>query len=241
MMAVLDHSNLIQLFQVIETFHYFCMIMGHAGGGQLRDFIPSGGIQEDKAHRLFRQIVRAMQFCHKEGIAHLDLKLENIMVDDSGNVKLIDFGLSTRFTAGEKLKEIWGTCLYFSPELTQEEEYESPPTDIWSLGIILHFMLTGRCPFRAASREQLKKLITQGAYDILPHVFEGAQRLINEILMVGPTIEQVMGHPWLSQGEVAASPSPSSDTLPKLPDPTIMKTIINMGHHPYNTWVSVTS
>ncbi|VTJ82989.1 Hypothetical predicted protein, partial [Marmota monax] len=88
------------------------------------------------------------------------------MVDESSNVKLIDFGLSTRFTAEEKLKGIWSTCLYFVPELTQGEEYEGPPADIWSLGIILYFILTGRCPFREASRKQVKNLITQGTYDI---------------------------------------------------------------------------
>ncbi|VTJ80158.1 Hypothetical predicted protein, partial [Marmota monax] len=125
-----------------------------------------------------------MQFCHKPGIMHLDLKLENIMVDDSSNDELIDFGLSTRFTAEEKLKRIWGTFLSFAPEFTQGEEYEGPPADVWSLGLILYFILTGRCPFRAASREQLKKLITQGTYDIPPHVSEGTQNLINESLIV---------------------------------------------------------
>nr|XP_040137825.1 putative sperm motility kinase W [Ictidomys tridecemlineatus] len=186
MRTSLDHPNEIQLFQVIETSDYFYMIMGLAGGGWLWDFIPSDGIQDDEAHKLFRQLMHAMQYCHKQGIMHLDLKPQNIMVDDSGNVELIDFGLSTRFTAGEKLKRIWGTCLSFAPELTQGEEYEGPPADVWSLGIVLYFMLTGRCPFRAASREQLKKLITQGTYDIPQHVSEGAQRLVNEILMVDP-------------------------------------------------------
>ncbi|VTJ70757.1 Hypothetical predicted protein [Marmota monax] len=245
MMTALDHPNEIQLFQVIETFDYFYMIMEHAGGGWLWDFNPSDGIQEDEAHKLFRQLMHAMQYCHKQGIMHLDLKPQNIMVDDSGNVELIDFGLSTRFTAGEKLKRIWGTCLSFAPEFTQGEEYEGPPADIRSLGLILHFMLTGRCPFRAASREQLKKLITQGTYDIPSHVSEGTQNLINEILMVDhlqrPTIEQVMGHPWLSQGKGAALPSPFPEALPKPPYPSFVKVMINMGHHPYNTWVSLAS
>ncbi|VTJ79930.1 Hypothetical predicted protein, partial [Marmota monax] len=95
------------LFQVIETTDYIYLIMEHADWGQLWNLIPEpDGMQEDAAHRLFRHILSAVQYCHKQGIVHLDLKTENIMVDASCNVKPSDFGLSTRFTAGEKLKKI---------------------------------------------------------------------------------------------------------------------------------------
>ncbi|MBZ3872628.1 Ankyrin repeat domain-containing protein 22 [Sciurus carolinensis] len=106
-------------------------------------------------------------------------------------------------------------------------------------------MIKDKMPFMASSRKQLKELIRKGMFNIPPYVLEGAQNLINEILMVDPTqrptIEQVMGHSWLSQGEEAALLSPSSEALPKLPDPTIIKIIIDLGYHTYNTWMSMAS
>ncbi|VTJ66303.1 Hypothetical predicted protein [Marmota monax] len=243
LMAGLDHPNVIQLFQVIETINYVYVVMEYAGRGNLRKLIAEpGGMPEEEARRLFRQTARAVQYCHIKGIVHLDLKPENMALDDSGNVKLIDFGLSDRFTAGQKLNRFWGTLLYFAPEIVLGEAYEGPPADVWSLGVILYFMLTGRRPFMASTAQQVKKLILEGTYDTPLNVSEGAQSLIREILTVDPTqrptLEQVTRHPWLSQGE-AASPSPSVQALPELPDPSIIATMVNMGYDPFNTWMSL--
>ncbi|KAF7476931.1 Hypothetical predicted protein [Marmota monax] len=126
-MEGLDHSNVIQLFHVMETNNYIYLIMEHAGGGQLWDFIQEpDGMQEEEACRLFRQIMQAMQSCHQKGIMHLGLKLENMMMDASGNMKLIDFGLSTRFTAGKKLRKFFGTLLYVAPEIAHGQENKGP-------------------------------------------------------------------------------------------------------------------
>ncbi|XP_077875649.1 sperm motility kinase-like [Ictidomys tridecemlineatus] len=242
MMAELDHPNVIHLFQVMETKKYLYLIMEHAGGGELWDFIPTTGMDEEEARRMFRQIGQAVQYCHQKGIVHLDLKPENVVVDEERNVKLIDFGLSTRVTAGKKLNKFFGTLLYVPPEIICHQEYEGPPADIWSLGVVLYSMLTGIWPFEASTDSKLKKLIRLGRYIIPSHVSKEAKSLIREILKVDPkqrpTIDQVMGHPWLTQGE-EAPPSSPGEVLPKLPDLTILKTMINMGYDHYNTWVSV--
>ncbi|XP_077879806.1 MAP/microtubule affinity-regulating kinase 3-like isoform X2 [Ictidomys tridecemlineatus] len=159
------------VIKVMETNEYIYLIMEHTGGGQLMGLIlQNDGMQDEEAHRLFRQIVHAMQYFHQKGIVHLDLKPENMGVDTGSNITFIDFDLSTRFTAGKKLKRFFGTVLHVAPEIIQEKEYKGPQADIWSLGLLLYAMLTGKCSFEASNNREVKKLIKQGTYDILPRL-----------------------------------------------------------------------
>ncbi|KAF7465798.1 Hypothetical predicted protein [Marmota monax] len=114
-------------------------------------------MQEEEAHRLFRQIMWSVQSCHQKDIVHLDLKPEKVVVDVSSNVKLIRFG----------------TLLYGAPEIIRGKEYECPLADVWSLGMVLYSVLTGRGPFVASTSRLLKKLIEQGTYNI-PSCLQGS-------------------------------------------------------------------
>uniref|UniRef100_A0A8D2BAA7 non-specific serine/threonine protein kinase n=1 Tax=Sciurus vulgaris TaxID=55149 RepID=A0A8D2BAA7_SCIVU len=240
-LMTLSHPHVIQLFQVIETVQNVYIVMEYAGGGELSHHIQAGGMQEEEARRLFRQIARAVGYCHKNGVVHRDLKVENIMLDARGNIKLIDFGLSTKFISGLKLNRFWGTLTYLAPEIALQQEYEGPPVDVWSLGVILYFMLTGKCPFMGITAKHLLKLIVRGRYQIPHHVPMHAQNLICKILTVNPkqrpSVEQILQHPWLSQRE--HSPHHYQEPLPKQPDPAIMTILFDMGCDLYNTWVSL--
>ncbi|MBZ3875091.1 Sperm motility kinase 2B [Sciurus carolinensis] len=243
-MMSLEHPNVIQLFQVIETHEHIYMAMEYAGGGELLKHIPTGGMQEEEARRIFRQIAGAVGYCHKNGIVHQDLNAQNIMLDAQGNSKLIDFGLSMRVTAGQKLRRSWGTLAYLAPEIILHREYEGPPADVWSLGVILFYMLTGKCPFRDIFHWELARRIVEGRYHIPDSVPPLARRLIRRMLsanpMKRPTAEQILQHPWLREGE-EASPHQSSEPLPKRPDPAIMAALLDLGYNPYKTWMSLTS
>ncbi|MBZ3883215.1 Sperm motility kinase 2B [Sciurus carolinensis] len=239
----LEHPNMIQLFQVIETTRNMYLVMEYAEGGQLRLRIPrEGGLPEEKVRRAFREMVQVVHYCHQKGVAHLDLKPENFVVDARGHIKLIDFGLSTSITPGQQLTGFRGTLLYLAPEIIQRKGFEGPPADVWSLGVTLYFMLTGRRPFIASTSKGLQNLVLQASYHIPPHVSRGARSLIQQLLTVDPThrptLEQVVAHPWLSQGQ-DSSPSRPSQPLPKRPDPVIMTMMFDMGFDPYNTWLSL--
>uniref|UniRef100_A0A8D2AP09 non-specific serine/threonine protein kinase n=1 Tax=Sciurus vulgaris TaxID=55149 RepID=A0A8D2AP09_SCIVU len=212
-MMSLEHPNVIQLFQVIETHEHIYMAMEHAGGGELLKHILTRGMQEEEAWRIFRQIAGAVGYCHKNGIVHQDLNAQNIMLDAQGNSKLIDFGLSMRVTAGQKLLRSWGTLAYLASEIILHREYEGPPVDVWSLGVILFYMLTGKCPFRDIFRWELARWIVEGKYHIPDSVPPLVRRLICRMLsanpMKRPTAEARSLHPIS-----IVSHSPNAQTLP---------------------------
>uniref|UniRef100_A0A8D2HSQ7 non-specific serine/threonine protein kinase n=1 Tax=Urocitellus parryii TaxID=9999 RepID=A0A8D2HSQ7_UROPR len=210
-MRSLDHPNIIRLFQIIETQRNIYIIMEYADGGKLLHHIPPGGMQEEKARRFFKQVVSAVDYCHDKGIVHRDLKPENVVVDARGNIKLIDFGLSTWFTSGPNRRHVWGTLSHLAPEVVLRQAHEGPHVDIWSLGVMLYFLLTGTRPFVGRTTEDLLSQIVLGTFNIPDRVPVEARQLIHQILTLNPrkrpTCKQILQHPWLTQGEVFQGPS----------------------------------
>ncbi|XP_027784514.2 sperm motility kinase 2B-like [Marmota flaviventris] len=240
-LKTLNHPNVIQLFQVIETHKQIYIVMEYGVGGSLFDLVPPGGMQEEEARRLFRQIVCAVCYCHKMHILHGDLKPKNVVLDARGNIRIIDFGFSIMFKPGQKLTQFWGTLDYLAPECVLKEVHEGPPADSWSLGVILYFMLTGQRPFTAASMKKMLRKILHPKLKFPWHVSAKAKRLIKKILTVDPRVrlsaEEILVDPWLNQGEEKL---PFHDVpLPNLSDPTVLTMLFDMGYDPYSTWLSL--
>ena len=104
---------------------------------------------EESAKKYFKQVVEGIAYCHSKNICHRDVKLENILVDDKGKVKLIDFGFSAKCNENSKLTTVCGTPPYMSPELAARMPYNGMSADIWALGVSLYLMLVGKFPFKA--------------------------------------------------------------------------------------------
>jgi serine/threonine protein kinase len=157
-------------------------------------------------------ICAGVEYIHSIGIAHRDIKLENIMitVDSQGypKPKLIDFGLSTILLNGQTSKDRFGTLVYSSPEILLGLEHNLA-TDIWSLGILLHMLLVGIFPFLTFDKNLTKKNIVYGKMNfnypgwlkVTNNAKDLVLRMLDKIQETRITIEQIKRHPWFTHGQ----------------------------------------
>lgn len=203
-MSSLCHPHIITIYEVFENKDKIVIVMEYASRGDLYDYIcDKKNISEREARHFFRQIVSAVHYCHQNGIVHRDLKLENILLDDNGNVKIADFGLSNLYHGDEYLQTFCGSPLYASPEIVNGRPYRGPEVDTWSLGVLLYTMVHGTMPFDGNNHKALVQQISTGNYR-KPSNPSDACGLIRWMLMVNPerraTIEEIAGHWWLNWG-----------------------------------------
>ncbi|XP_068108716.1 NUAK family SNF1-like kinase 1 [Hyperolius riggenbachi] len=202
--ALLKHEHIIQVFEVFESSEKIIIVMEYASNGELYDFINNKHqIPESEARRFFRQIVSAVHYCHKNGIVHRDIKLENILLDENLNVKLADFGLSNLYNKNQVLETYCGSPLYASPEIVKGLPYHGPEVDCWALGVLLYALIYGSMPFDNSNYKTLAEQIGSGRYRQPPHL-SGACGLIDWMLTVNParraTIEDIANHWWVNWG-----------------------------------------
>ncbi|XP_017271528.1 NUAK family SNF1-like kinase 2 [Kryptolebias marmoratus] len=203
-MSSLCHPHIITIYEVFESKDKIVIVMEYASRGDLYDYIcDRKSLSEREARHFFRQIVSAVHYCHQNGIVHRDLKLENILLDANGNVKIADFGLSNLYHHDEYLQTFCGSPLYASPEIVNGRPYRGPEVDTWSLGVLLYTLVHGTMPFDGLNHKMLVQQISTGSYR-RPSKPSDACGLIRWMLMVNPerraTVEEVAGHWWLNWG-----------------------------------------
>jgi calcium-dependent protein kinase len=202
----MDHPHVAQLHEVYECGDTLELAMECLEGGELFDRVKKmGRLNEEESANVTRQLLLAINYMHSQGIAHRDLKLENIMFvsDDSKHLKLIDFGFSKlRRSHDQKMKTDCGTLSYLAPEVL-EREYTNQ-CDIWSIGVIVYILLSGTMPFYGSDEEQIKK-IKHGSYamkaDRWKRISHEAHAFVQALMKTDPkerlTAQQALRHPWL--------------------------------------------
>ncbi|XP_060747085.1 serine/threonine-protein kinase MARK2 isoform X7 [Tachysurus vachellii] len=230
-MKLLNHPNIVKLFEVIETEKTLYLVMEYASGGEVFDYLVAHGrMKEKEARAKFRQIVSAVQYCHQKCIVHRDLKAENLLLDADMNIKIADFGFSNEFTLGNKLDTFCGSPPYAAPELFQGKKYDGPEVDVWSLGVILYTLVSGSLPFDGQNLKELRERVLRGKYRIPFYMSTDCENLLKKFLILNPTkrgsLEQIMKDRWMNVGHEEEELMPYVEPQPDYKDPK------RTGQHP---------
>lgn len=156
----------------------------------MRSFLQQkrdGRLEEHEIKPIFKQIVKAISYCHQHNIAHRDIKLENILIINKKQVKLIDFGFSINLKHKGRLNLFCGTPSYMPPEIVSKVSYYGKPADIWALGILLYKMLAGYFPFKGRNDRDLFRKIKQGNFSFPKNISDDLKELLRSLLKVAPS------------------------------------------------------
>ncbi|XP_041642348.1 serine/threonine-protein kinase MARK1-like [Cheilinus undulatus] len=204
-MKILNHPNIVKLFEVIERQKTECLFTFLCVSGEVFDYLVAHGrMKEKEARAKFRQIVSAVEYCHQKRIVHRDLKAENLLLDADMNIKIADFGFSNEFTPGSKLDTFCGSPPYAAPELFQGKKYDGPEVDVWSLGVILYTLVSGSLPFDGQNLKELRERVLRGKYRIPFYMSTDCENLLKKLLVLNPgkrgSLQQVMKDRWMNVG-----------------------------------------
>lgn len=230
------HPGIAQLKDVLMDADNIYVIIELCDGGDLNEAVQSTyGLDEDVAKQYFFEIMGAISYIHRLGIAHRDIKLENILVTSDGCAKLTDFGLCKQQTEGDLLLTTCGTLVYAAPEIIKAEPYDGMKADIWSAGILLYSMICNHFPWSIDPSTPPERIQNATAEQIVSGniVYPDTMsfellNLLQNMLTVDPeerpTADEVLEHPWLE------SAADDVDGLSTDPDPVlvgVVKSLIN--------------
>ena len=159
-LCLLDHPNIIQLFDHFFWNNFMIMILEYCKNGSLYyEMKLNHNIHPEKLIWILTSLIKALRYTHLSGISHGDIKPLNILIDSFGRPKLSDFGLSFLDSKKENLGSIRGSLGYLSPEILMKKQYDPFKADIWALGISIYQLLTGNLPYDGKNSEELLKNI----------------------------------------------------------------------------------
>ncbi|KAL5698912.1 CBL-interacting serine/threonine-protein kinase 6 [Ranunculus cassubicifolius] len=205
-MKMMKHPNIVELHEVMASKSKIYFAMEYVRGGELFAKVAKGRLKEDAARGYFQQLISAIDFCHSRGVYHRDLKPENLLLDEEGNLKVTDFGLSA---LSEHLRQdglfhtTCGTPAYVAPEVIGKKGYDGAKADLWSCGVILYVLLAGFLPFQDDNVVAMYKKIYRGDFKCPPWFSSDARRLVTKLLDPNPntrvTIAKIMESSWFKK------------------------------------------
>ncbi|KAL8140540.1 hypothetical protein V2J09_006561 [Rumex salicifolius] len=206
-MRLVRHPNVVELHEVMASRSKIYFVMEYAKGGELFDKVSEGRLSENAARRYFQQLISAVDFCHSRGVYHRDLKPENLLLDDNGNLKISDFGLSAlRETSREDglLHTTCGSPSYVAPEVISNKGYDGAKADVWSCGVVLYVLLAGYLPFHDTNLTVMYRKISIGRFQCPNWFAPEVKKLLSKILDPRPqsriNLAKIMQNLWFSKG-----------------------------------------
>ena len=203
-MAFIRHENIVALYDFFWDKDNFYLITDLCSEGELYDHIvKAGSFDEPLSALIFKQIATAVSVCHGFGIAHRDLKPENVLVDKFPHVKVSDFGLCGYLTNHIMMQTFCGSPCFCSPECLCRVPYDGSLSDVWSLGVLLFFMVTGTHPWSTSNTSVMLHQILKGDFIVPDSASNDLKNLLQGMLQVNPqdrwTLDKVLQHPWFEQ------------------------------------------
>ncbi|GHJ88687.1 hypothetical protein NliqN6_5089 [Naganishia liquefaciens] len=201
-MKLLNHPNLMKLYDVYERQGHFYIALEFIAQGELFDYINAKRyLETNEASFFYQQLINGLQYLHSFGICHRDLKPENLLLDDDLTLKIADFGMASFQAEDEWLRTSCGSPHYASPEIISGSYYHGAMVDVWSSGVILYALLVGRLPFDDPHIPTVMKLASRAEYYLPPEMPRDAADLIEQIFVINQnmriTIPHIVSHPFL--------------------------------------------
>uniref|UniRef100_A0A0E0L153 non-specific serine/threonine protein kinase n=1 Tax=Oryza punctata TaxID=4537 RepID=A0A0E0L153_ORYPU len=206
-MKLVRHPNIVQLYEVMATKSKIYFVLEYVKGGELFNKVAKGRLKEDAARKYFQQLVSAVDFCHSRGVYHRDLKPENLLVDENGNLKITDFGLSALAESRRQdglLHTTCGTPAYVAPEVISRKGYDGVKVDTWSCGVILFVLMAGYLPFQDSNLMEMYRKIGKAEFKCPAWFSSDVRKLVSRILDPNPRsrmpITKIMETYWFKKG-----------------------------------------
>ncbi|XP_058747975.1 CBL-interacting serine/threonine-protein kinase 10-like [Vicia villosa] len=206
-MRLVKHPNIIQLFEVMATKSKIYFVLEYAKGGELFKKVAKGKLKEDTAHKYFKQLVSAVDFCHSRGVYHRDIKPENILLDENEDLKVSDFGLSALAESKRQdglLHTTCGTPAYVAPEVIKRKGYDGAKADIWSCGVVLFVLLAGYVPFNDTNLMEMYRKISNAEFKFPNWFAKNVRKLLCKMLDPDPStrisIDKIKKCSWFKYG-----------------------------------------
>lgn len=202
---LLYHPYICGMRDMIVHQHHYYMVFEYINGGQMLDYIISHGrLRERVARKFARQIGSALEYCHKNNVVHRDLKIENILISQTGNIKIIDFGLSNLYDPIGHLSTFCGSLYFAAPELLNAKVYTGPEVDVWSFGVVLYVLVCGKVPFDDQSMPALHAKIKRGLVEYPVWLSTECKHILSRMLVTNPQqrspLPDLLNHPWMTRG-----------------------------------------
>ena len=231
-LRTLDHPNILKIFEFYSSKESYSIVTELCQGGELfQEIIDRGPFNETYAAYVMLQILSAINYCHGMKIVHRDLKPENILIverDSSGRprIKIADFGTSKMFEKGAVQRKLVGSSYYIAPEVLKKHYDEK--CDIWSCGVIMYILLSGRPPFGGDSDKEIMNKVAKGEYDLESSPFDtlssSGKDLIKKLLIMDPkkriSAQEALSHPWFQENK-------SKELYNKIKDESTLRKMIN--------------
>ncbi|KAI8569273.1 hypothetical protein RHMOL_Rhmol02G0266200 [Rhododendron molle] len=191
-MRLVRHPNVVEIKEVMATKTKIYFVMEYVKGGELFAKVARGRLREESARKYFQQLIAAVDYCHSRGVSHRDLKPENLLLDENGDLKVSDFGLSA-LPEQQRIDGLLHTQC-------GTPAYDGAKADIWSCGVVLFVLLAGFLPFQDENVMNMYRKVFKAEFDFPPWISPDARRLISKLLVADPhrriSIPAIMRVPW---------------------------------------------